>query len=77
MNRLLDKVENPKFYLKVYEAIQSQGGAAELVPLVGRPGEEARASALSLMGRLLIMSKVLQENGNSIANVMNPSLILS
>ena len=78
LNRLLDKVENPKFYLKVYEAIQSQGGAAELVPLVGRPGEEARASALSLMGRLLIMSKLLQESGNSIANAneSKPDLVL-
>ena len=79
LNRLLDENDNPRFYLKVYEAIQSQGGAAELVPLVGRPGEEARASALSLMGRLLLLSRKLNETGNhSIANAneSKPELVL-
>eukprot|EP00943_MAST-04B_sp_MAST-4B-sp1_P006442 g6442.t1 len=79
LNRLLDDVENPRYYLKVYEAIQSQGGAAELVPLVGRPGEEARAFALGLMGRLLLLSRKLNDEGNNIianANESKSELVL-
>jgi hypothetical protein len=66
INTLLDQKEYTK---KVYVSLQGLGGAAEVVPLVGRPGEEARAAALGLIGRLLLLSRSLASQNDPMANL--------
>ena len=75
INALLDRHE---YKLQVYKALQNLGGAAEIVPLVGRPGETARVAALGLMGRLLLISRHLAaaKHVDANTNESKPDLVL-
>jgi hypothetical protein len=54
LHELLDDIYSRE---DTYVCLQTLGGAAEIVPLVSRPGKDARIAAIGLLGRVLAESR--------------------
>jgi hypothetical protein len=50
-------LDDPFSRKDTYINLQTLGGAAEIVPLVSRPGDKARIAAIGLLGRVLAESR--------------------
>ena len=50
-------MDDPHSRRSTYTCLQTLGGAAEIVPLVSRPGASARIAAIGLLGRVLAESR--------------------
>ena len=50
-------LDDPHSRKSTYDALQTLGGAAEIVPLVSRPGANARIAAIGVLGRVLAESR--------------------
>jgi hypothetical protein len=57
LNMLNDLLDDPHSCGPTYRGLQQLGGAAEILPLVSRPGAKARIAAIGLLGRCLAESR--------------------